>query len=597
MTRALLVDDKPENLYMLRMLMQGHGFEVEEALNGVEALIKARHKRPELIISDLLMPEMDGYTLLREWKADAGLREIPFVVYTATYTEPNDERLALELGADAFIVKPQEPEALMKRVFEVVDATRRIAWPARKPVAGEEVTLRLYNEVLVRQLEKKSEQLERRIEELTRSDASLKRLNRIYAALTETNQAIVHSKSRDVLFSNLCRIAVERGGFAVAWVGTMDAASGKAVPIASFGAEPAWLTQHIDELYELVPGQSPIEIALNEGRICLYTDADTDAALKPIQEGLRRRGLHSAVAYPLRIGPHVVAALKLYSAEKEHFDDQLQALVTGMAFDVSFALEVYEMEEVRREAEEELSQLSAELSRRVESRTSELQAAYRELETFSYSVSHDLRSPLSTIHGFTSMVLKKNTDKLDAGSISMLERVKTSAERMAQLIDELLRLSGVSRQELHLQEVDLSEVACRVVDALRQADPGRQIEVRVAPGLRQVADPGLVRIVLDNLLGNAWKYTGRTERPVVDFSAERMGSQNVYVVRDNGAGFDMQHAGKLFRPFQRLHGAEEFAGSGIGLSIVERIVTRHGGRIWAESTPGQGAVFRFTLSA
>lgn len=597
MTRALLVDDKPENLYMLRMLMQGHGFEVEQAANGVEALAKARHKRPELIISDLLMPEMDGYTLLREWKADASLREIPFVVYTATYTEPNDERLAMELGADAFIVKPQEPEALMKRVFQVVDATRRIAWPARKPVAGEEVTLRLYNEVLVRQLEKKSEQLERRIEELTRSDASLKRLNRIYAALTETNQAIVHSKSRDALFRNVCRIAVERGGFAVAWVGTLDAIAGKVVPIASFGAEPDWLTQHIDELYALVPGQSPIEVALKEGRIYLCNDVDTDAAMQPIQEGLRRRGLHSAVAYPLRIGPHVVAALKLYSADKGHFDAQLQELVTGMASDVSFALEVYEMEEVRREAEEELGQLSAELSRRVELRTAELQAANRELETFSYSVSHDLRSPLSTIHGFTSMVLKKNADKMDAGSISMLERVKTSAERMAQLIDELLRLSGVSRQALHLQEVDLSELAHKVVDVLRQSDPARQIEVTIAPGLRQMADPGLVRIVLDNLLGNAWKYTGKTDRPVVGFSGERVGTQTVYMVSDNGAGFDMQHADKLFTPFQRLHGAEEFAGSGIGLSIVERIVTRHGGRIWAESTPGQGAVFRFTLSA
>ncbi len=597
MTRTLLVDDKPENLYMLRVLMQGHGFEVEEASNGVQALAMARRRRPELIISDLLMPEMDGYTLLREWKSDPGLRDIPFVVYTATYTEPNDERLALELGADAFIVKPTEPEVLMKRVFEVVDATRRTAWPARVPVAGEEVTLRLYNEVLVRQLEKKSEQLERRIEELTRSDASLKRLNRIYAALTETNQAIVHSKNRDTLFHNVCRIAVERGGFSVAWVGTLDTLGGKAAPLAWHGADADWINLHMDELQTLVPGRSPIEVALQEGRIYLCNDLDTDEALRPIQEGLRRRNLHSVAACPLRIGPHVVAALTLYSAEKDHFDGQLQELVTSMASDVSFALEVYEMEEVRREAEEELSQLSAELSRRVEARTAELQAANRELETFSYSVSHDLRAPLSTIHGFTSLVIRKNAGTLDEGSLSMLDRVKSSAERMAQLIDELLRLSGVSRQTLHLQDVDLSDLAHKVIDNLRHADPARNVNVNVMPGMHQMADPGLVRIVLDNLLGNAWKYTGKVADPVVDFGCESVGSATVYVVRDNGAGFDMQQADKLFAPFQRLHTAEEFAGSGVGLSIVERIVSRHGGRIWAESQAGQGAVFRFTLSA
>lgn len=187
MTRALIVDDKLENRYLLRMLMQGHGFETTEAGNGAEALTEARRQAPDVVISDLLMPLMDGYTLLREWKADATLAGIPFIVYTATYTEPKDEKLALDLGADAFILKPSEPEPFMQRVQEVLAQAQAGMPPPRTPVLGEEAVLKTYSEVLVAKLEKRTAQLEAKVEALSLAEHQIKRLNRLYKALSETN--------------------------------------------------------------------------------------------------------------------------------------------------------------------------------------------------------------------------------------------------------------------------------------------------------------------------------------------------------------------------------------------------------------------------
>lgn len=597
MNLVLLVDDNPQNLYLLRMLMQGNGYEVLEAANGVQALQAARQRVPDLVISDLLMPEMDGYTLLRHWKADDGLRSVPFIVYTATYTEPKDERLALDMGADAFIVKPSEPETLMARVLAVTQASRADGVPAREAMADDNVTLRLYNEVLVHKLETKSAQLEGRVAELLASEAQIKRLNRLYAALSETSQAIVYGTDRDALFSAICRIAVERGGFALAWVATPGVAAGTAeVPVASHGAPVQWFVDHAEELRRC-GGHSPVDIALREGRQAFSRDVLREPALWPLHPEFARLKLGAVVAFPLRIGEHVVAALALYCGEDFPFDEQLQELVTEMASDVSFALAVFEKEDLRRAAEFELSQLNADLAQRIEARTAELSLANKDLQTFSYSVSHDLRAPLSTIHGFTSLLLQKNAETLDATSMSMLSKVLAGAERMSKLIDALLGLAGLSVQELQTRDVDLSQQALKVVDELRQAEPGRRVEVRIEPGLRAHADPQLVQILLENLIGNAWKYTGQSPHASIAVGMEAEGQQGVFFVRDNGAGFDMQQADKLFAPFQRLHSATHFPGSGIGLSIVERIVTRHHGRVWAEAETDKGATFRFTLQA
>ena len=236
------------------------------------------------------------------------------------------------------------------------------------------------------------------------------------------------------------------------------------------------------------------------------------------------------------------------------------------------------------------------LEERVARRTSQLEVANRELESFAYSVSHDLRAPLRAIDGFARAVLEDHGERLPPEGRAYLERVCHAAERMGRLIDDLLALSRVTRREMHRRPVDLSALARAVADELAAAEPGRKVEVRIAPGLVAEADPGLVRLLLENLLRNAWKYTRPRKRARVEFGAERgAAGATVFYVRDNGVGFDPRHAGRLFQPFQRLHRDEEFEGTGIGLATAFRVVRRHGGRIWADAEPGRGAVFRFTL--
>lgn len=249
----------------------------------------------------------------------------------------------------------------------------------------------------------------------------------------------------------------------------------------------------------------------------------------------------------------------------------------------------------RKRTQSELQELTLTLEQRVRDRTTALEAANKELEAFSYSVSHDLRAPLRGIDGFSRLLQERYADKLDANGQDYLNRIRNAALRMGRLIDDMLRLSRIGRTEIRKTSVNLTEMANAVVNDLRQRDPARKVEVEVAPGLTANADAGLLRIVLENLLGNAFKFTSKKDDARIDVGAMDKDGERVYYVRDNGAGFDMAYAEKLFSPFQRLHRETEFAGSGIGLASVQRIIARHGGRIWSEASEGQGATFFFTL--
>jgi signal transduction histidine kinase len=235
------------------------------------------------------------------------------------------------------------------------------------------------------------------------------------------------------------------------------------------------------------------------------------------------------------------------------------------------------------------------LEARVAERTSRLEAANRELEAFSYSVSHDLRAPLRSIDGFSQALAEDLADKLDGKHKDYLQRVRAAARRMADLIDDLLELSRVGRAEINRHTVSLSDIARTVARELGKANPGRQVDVEIQDGLVANADRRLIQIVLENLLGNAWKFTSNVAAPRIQLGAERADGQTVYFVRDNGAGFDMTYAHKLFRPFQRLHTEADFPGTGIGLATIARIIDRHGGRVWAEGAVGAGATVYFVL--
>jgi light-regulated signal transduction histidine kinase (bacteriophytochrome) len=246
----------------------------------------------------------------------------------------------------------------------------------------------------------------------------------------------------------------------------------------------------------------------------------------------------------------------------------------------------------RRRSEEEIARLNESLRLQVRA----LEATNREIESFSYAVSHDLRSPLRAIDGFSAALEEDYADTLDDQATDYLRRIRFATQRMGRLIDDMLVLSRVTRQEMAPEPLDLSAKAAGIIDELRSADPNRVVDVVIAPGIHAKGDRNLIRAALDNLLGNAWKFTSKQPDARIEFGLAVLESgERAVFVRDNGAGFDPRYAHKLFRPFQRLHASNEYSGTGIGLATVQRIAARHGGRVWAEGVVGQGATFYMSL--
>jgi light-regulated signal transduction histidine kinase (bacteriophytochrome) len=235
------------------------------------------------------------------------------------------------------------------------------------------------------------------------------------------------------------------------------------------------------------------------------------------------------------------------------------------------------------------------LNRDLQTRNQSLEEANRELESFSYAVSHDLRSPLRSIHGFSEALKQSAATKLSAEETNWLQKISDGVARMDRLTEDLLRLSRITRSQLKRETLDLAFIAREIIHELRQSDPDRKAAFAISDSLDVHADPVLMRVALANLLGNAWKYTGRCPQALISFSKEGRHAQTVFSVRDNGAGFDMAYASKLFAPFQRLHSIREFPGSGVGLACVARVIHKHGGRIWADARTGEGAAFFFTI--
>ena len=248
-----------------------------------------------------------------------------------------------------------------------------------------------------------------------------------------------------------------------------------------------------------------------------------------------------------------------------------------------------------QERDAALLQTHNELEQRVEERTNELATMNKELESFSYSVSHDLRAPLRSIDGFSQALLEDYGDKLDPEAQNHLHRVRRAAQHMAALIDDMLNLSRVTRSQILRETLDLSGIAKSIASELHEADPARNVEFIIEDGLVAMGDSHLMHAALVNLFGNAWKYTSSHPHATIEFGKSKQNGKNPFFVRDDGAGFDPRHAGRLFGVFQRLHTAAEFPGTGVGLATVQRIIHRHGGEVWAEGEVEKGATFYFTL--
>ncbi len=368
MTRILIVDDKMENAYLLRALLQGHGYAVEEARHGAEALDKARQHPPAMIVSDLLMPVMDGYTLLRQWRADSMLERIPFVVYTATYTEPKDEQLALDLGADAFMIKPAEPEVILARLQEVLAACAQGQPPRKSPTAKEDnVLLKQYNEALVRRLENKMAQLEQSNRKLEQDiaarqkvEAELRRVDRARRAISACNQILFHAADETSLLRQICEVVVEQGGHRFAWVGlSQDEAFASILPAAQAGHEAGYLEkikawQNPNQL-----GHTPIGQAIRNGQPCLVRNITVDPLYAHQREAALKCGFASAIFLPLMDKNRPLGALCIYANIPDAFDAEEIRLLGELALDLAYGVLTLRQRAAHQLSEERIHEQAA----------------------------------------------------------------------------------------------------------------------------------------------------------------------------------------------------------------------------------------------
>lgn len=424
--RVLIVDDTAGDRRLLRHHLEQEGFEVLEANDGVQALEVLQQQPVAGVVSDILMPRLDGYRLCAAIRRHPRLASLRYVLHTSSYTSPADEKLAYRFGADAFLRKPAAASAIVAAIRS--PSQSRPASNGEQAAEAEKLeVLHQYSDALVQKLEEKNAELEATAEKLRGA-----------------NQELVQ----------------------------------------------------------------------------------------------RTRELEAAKA--------------------------------------------------------ELQRLNDDLESRVRERTAQLETANQELEQFSDAVAHDLRSPIRTIQGYGAILSSECMDLLNDECKGYLRRIPATAERMSELVEDLMRLSKVNRAPLRRNATDLSEIARGIIAHLRRESRDRSVDVRIMPGIVAECDPALLTIVFENLLSNAWKFTSRQSEQVIEVGV-MPADPPVIFVRDNGAGFDMALAPQLFTAFNRLHSPSEFPGTGIGLATVKRIIDRHGGRIWAEAAVGHGATFSFTL--
>jgi two-component system NtrC family sensor kinase len=523
---VLVIDDSVTFREALRGALEGAGYDVLVAATGEEGLRLAAANRPRGIVVDGVLPGIDGATVIRRLRLDAALRDVPCVLLTGEGDLAAELR-ALDAGADAFVRKDDDIEAVLARIGAVL---RKGAGNAAKDAESALGT-----------------------KKILAVDDSPTYLEELASVLRDDRYDVVLARSGEEALALLAVAPVD----CILLDLLMPGIGGK------------------ETCRRIKASPSGRDIPL----IMLTALDDRDAMIEGLSAGaddyIQKSGEFEVLKARMR------AQIRRKQLEDEHRRIREELLQK-------------ELESREAIAARELAETRAAL-------VEELERKNRELEAFSYSVSHDLRAPLRGIDGYSQALLEDYGGSLDETAQGYLRSVRAGAKRMGELIDDMLSLSRVSRADLQRRSVDLSLEVRSITDELRRRDRDRQVDVVVQAGVNVEADLPLIRIALENLLGNAWKFTSKVPHARIGFgrddgAAGQPGpSGPVYWVRDNGAGFDMGYADKLFRPFRRLHADTEFPGTGIGLATVNRVIDRHGGRVWAESVVGKGATFFFTL--
>jgi len=443
LTDILIVEDSATQAARIKYLLESHHYKVEVTRDGQQALIWLSEHKPSLVISDIVMPEMNGFELCEKIKSDGRTEDIPVILLTSL-SDPDEVIEGLSCGADSFITKPYNNEYLISNIEQIL--AEKADPESKKDTVGIEINYS-GKKRLIR----------------TGQQKVVKLLLSIYKGAIHQNNELIQTRD-----------------------------------------ELRLLNESLEDLVE----ERTKELKKNEKKILAF---------------------------------------------------------------------------------------NAELEQRVAERTAQLQAVNKELETFSYSVSHDLKAPLRAIDGFTGILIEKYQNKLGTDGQRICDVIKSSAVQMSRLIEDLLAFSHLNRTELHMSAIDMKTMANSIYYEYSLPEQRENISFTVRDIPRAFGDPSLIRQVWANLISNAVKFSSKKDHPEINIDCEADKNEIIYSISDNGAGFDMQYADKLFSVFQRLHNSAEFEGTGIGLAIVNRIINRHGGRVWAAGEPDKGAIFYFSL--